>query len=73
MTTKFILEYRYGHSNDWLFDREVESASSAHWALVEHVEEYKHIEVRVRKIETIETDEVVGHFKPISSEVYEDE
>jgi hypothetical protein len=71
--TKFIMEYRYQHSEagGWLYDNEYESAASAHWALVEHVEEYKHIEVRVRKVETV--DEVVGHFKPISSEEYDDE
>ena len=74
MTTKFILEYRYQHDeSDWLFDCEYSSATLAHYALVEHVEEYKHIECRVRKIKTIETDEVVGHFKPISSEDYDDE
>ena len=74
MTTKFIVEYRYQNDESkWLFDCEYATATEAHLALVEHVAEYKHIEVRVRKIETVETDEVVGHFKPISSEDYNDE
>ena len=72
--TKFILEYRYVRGDaEWIYDCEYRSAASAHWALVEHIDEYKHIECRVRKVKTIETDEVVGHFKPINSEDYDDE
>ena len=72
--TKYILEYRYDtDESDWIFDSEFESATQAHYALVDHVAEYKDIECRIRKVKKIETEEVVGHFMPISSEDYDDE
>lgn len=69
---KYILEYRYANNeSEWLHDDEYSTASQAHFALVEHVEDYKHIECRVRRVESAER--IVGHFMPISSEEYDDE
>ena len=71
MTVKFIMEYRYESDDEWRFEDEFACGSDVHRALTEHVEQWKHIEVRVRKIKTVTTEEEVGRYRPIRAEDYE--
>jgi len=70
MSTKFILEYRYETGEDFRFEAEYGSASDAHFAFVKHVEQWKHVEARVRKVMYVTEERVVGQYVPIISEDY---
>lgn len=70
MNTKFILEYRYENAEDFRFEAEYENATDAHFALLEHIEKWKHIEVRVRKVVFVTEERVVGKYVPIIAEDY---
>lgn len=71
--TKYILEYRYADApdNGWREEDVFNCARDAHFAFTKHVNRYVHIEARVRKVRYIAEEEIVGEFRPISSEDYE--
>lgn len=70
--TKYILEYRYDNEtdSDWREEAVFDSTTDAHFAFTEHVRDYPHIILRVRKVKYIEETNVIARFEPISSEEY---
>ena len=70
--TKYILEYRYDceTASDWREEAVFNSATEAHFAFTEHVRDYPHIILRVRKGKYVKEEDVIASFQPISSEEY---
>lgn len=70
--TKYILEYRYDSEtdSDWREEAVFNNTTDAHCAFTQHVNEYPHIILRVRKVRYITETNVIARFEPISSEEY---
>ena len=70
MKSKYILESRYAAAEDFRFEAEFDYTSDAHAALVDHIEQWNHIEVRIRKVKYVTEERVIGQYVPITSEEY---
>ena len=66
--TNYILEYQYDEDTEWTHQSEFEYVCDAQHALVEHVESFKFIKVRVRQVKIVTEESIVGEYNPITVE-----
>ena len=65
MNTKYILEYKYDEDTEWRFEAEYDLVSDAHHNLTKHIKAFNFIHVRVRRVEYITEESIVGQYQPV--------
>ena len=63
-TTEYILEYRFEAEDDWFLVETYEHHSDARYALVDHIQEFKHASCRIREVTEVRKIEerIVGEY-----------
>ena len=63
-TTEYILEYRFEEAEEWMLVETYEHLSDARYALVDHIQQFKHANCRIREVTEVRKIEerIVGEY-----------
>ena len=63
-STEYIVEYRFEEEDDWFPVETYDHLSDARYALVDHIQQFKHANCRIREVTEVRKieEQIVGEY-----------